>query len=110
MSVELNWQPILGVLLVAGGAAWAAFQTWQSRAMKPVQTKIVAKPDGTISPVPPQRSADEPSPPGAQEWVQDIAAAMGDASAESKLTALRDGLTRDQARTLRIAELEAKTV
>jgi hypothetical protein len=32
---------------------------------------------------------------------------MGDASAESKLAALIQGATRDQARMLRIAELES---
>jgi len=109
MSVELNWQPILGGLLVAGGAAWAAFQAWRARPVRPISWPAnEAMP--TVAPdAPPQRSADESAPPGAQEWVRDITAAMGDASAESKLTALRDGLTRDQARMARITELEAKT-
>jgi hypothetical protein len=38
----------------------------------------------------------------------DICEAMGAASAETKLKAILGGATRDDARKLRIAELEAK--
>jgi len=103
MSVSINWQPIIGGILIAGGAIWAAVQAWRSRPVKAANPGRPVEPDD-----PSHRSADEPPPPGAQDWVNDIAAAMGDASAESKLTALRDGLTRDQARMARIAELEAR--
>ena len=116
MSISVNWQPIIGGILIAGGAIWAAVQawrsqkTWRSGEVKPISRPTKADVHPAIPDAPAQRSADEGPPPGAQEWVVDIAAAMGDASAESKLTALRDGLTRDQARMSRIAELEARTV
>ena len=110
MSIEINWQPVLGGLLIVGGAVWAAFQAWRSRPAKPVQTKIVVEPDGTISPVPPQRSADEPSPPGAVEWVQDIVKAMGSADPAFKLVQLESGSSRDTAKAARINELEAMIV
>jgi hypothetical protein len=108
MSISINWQPILGVILILVGIGWSAvqaWQTWRSRPVRPISRP--AKTDAQPS-VPPQRSADEGPPPGAQEWVVDIAEAMGIATAETKLTALRGRMTRDQARELRIAELEGK--
>jgi len=105
MSVSINWQPILGGILIAGGAIWAAVQAWRSRPVKAPNPGRPVEPDD-----PSHRSADEPPPPGAQEWVIDIHSAMGDASEESVLACLRNGATRDQARMARIAELEARTV
>ena len=97
--ISIDWQQLIAYLLLGGSAlggiayggkiAWSKFRT--------------AKPAS-----PSERSADEPAPPGAVEWVADICEAMGDASAESKLAALTVGSTRDNARALRIHELEAK--
>jgi len=103
MSVSINWQPIIGGILIAGGAIWAAVQAWRARPVKAAKLVHPIAPDA-----PSHRSADEPPPPGAQEWVIDIHSAMGDASEESVLACLRDGSTRDQARMARIAELEAR--
>ena len=52
------------------------------------------------------RSADEPPPPGAVDWVTDIAKAMGSADAADTLECLALGYTRDQAQRQRIADLE----
>lgn len=97
--IQIDWQQVLGYLLVGssglgaliwgGKAAWTKFRAVQQNAEQ-------------------KRSADAPAPDGAVDWVSDICEAMGDASAESKLKALQAGATRDQARMLRIAELEAK--
>ena len=97
MTVSLNWQPILGALLLIAGAAFGGVQWWRSRLVSP------GKPSQSQT-----RSADAPAPPGAVQWVADIKLAMGAAKAESVLAALIDGATRDQARMLRIAELEGK--
>lgn len=103
MGVSLNWQPIVGGLLLIAGAVFAAVQWWRSRPVHQ-QAAQTGKPAQSQ-----KRSADEPAPPGAVQWVNDIMLAMGDAKAESVLSALADGATRDQARMLRIAELEGKT-
>ena len=95
MSVSINWQPILGGLLLVAGAVFAAFQWWRSRQA----SHAAGKPQ-------PKRRADEPPPSGAVAWVLDICEAMGTAKAESVLAALTSGATRDQARMARIAELE----
>ena len=97
--ISIDWQQLIAYLLLAasglgsiaygGKIAWSKFRT--------------SKPKTADA-----RSADEPAPPGAVEWVADICEAMGDASAESKLAALTVGSTRDNARALRIHELEAK--
>lgn len=109
MSVSLNWQPIVGGLLLIAGAVFAGVQWWRSRPQSPrdwldSKTQTDGKPSQSQ-----KRSADEPAPPGAVQWVNDIMLAMGSAKAESVLSALADGATRDQARMLRIAELEGKT-
>jgi hypothetical protein len=92
--VEINWQAVFGLLLIAAGGGWAGWQWWSGR-------RGETAPQATVT-----RLADEPPPPGAVEWVQDIQSAMGDASAESILTCLEDGATRDEARSARIKELE----
>ena len=96
--IQIDWQQIIAYLLIGasglggiaygGKAAWTRFRT--------------AKPKAAD-----ERSADDPAPPGAIEWVEDICEAMGDASAESKLYALTVGSTRDNARAFRITELES---
>jgi hypothetical protein len=94
MTVSLNWQPILGAVLLIAGAIVGGVQWWRSRSASPQPSQALT------------RSADAPAPPGAVQWVADIRSAMGAAMAESVLAALADGATRDQARMLRIAELE----
>ena len=90
--VEINWQAIGGILLIAAGGGWSAWQWWSWRAAKTPEAR---------------RAADEHPPLGAVEWVEDIRMAMGSASAESVLQCLTDGATRDAARRARIEELEA---
>jgi len=34
MVVEVNWQAVLGILLILAGGGWAAWQWWQSRPKK----------------------------------------------------------------------------
>jgi|688.fasta_scaffold03878_14 hypothetical protein len=95
--ISIDWQQVIGSILIGGsglgGAIWAAIIGW--------------KKFRTGSPATAERSADAPAPEGAVEWLTDVCKAMGDASAESKLAALIQGATRDQARMLRIAELES---
>jgi hypothetical protein len=97
--VSIDWPQVIGAILIAvsgfGGLAWGGKAAWARFR--------VAKPAGET-----QRAADEPAPDGAVEWVSDICEAMGEASAESKLTVIRAGSSRDQARAWRINELEAK--
>lgn len=100
--IQINWQQILAYLLLGGsgigGLIWGGKTAW---------TKFRSLPAGTTA-IPPGRSADEPAPSGAIDWVKDICQAMGDAPDASKLKALQAGSTRDQARSMRITELEAK--
>jgi hypothetical protein len=97
--ISIDWQQVIGSILIGGsgigGVIWAAITAWKKfRTGTPAATS--------------ERSADAPAPDGAVEWAVDICAAMGDASAESKLTAILNGHTRDAARRFRITELEAK--
>lgn len=99
--ISIDWQSILAYLLIGvsgiGGLGWGIKAAWPKiKSLKP-------KPDGEKT-----RLADEPAPPGTIEYNVDICEAMGNASAESKLNALLVGVTRDEARALRISELEAK--
>lgn len=96
--IQIDWQQTLAYLLLGGsgigGLIWGGEAAWKKfRSGKPAIT---------------ERSADAPAPAGAVEWAVDICKAMGDASADSKLTAILLGVTRDGARQARIAELEAK--
>ena len=109
--ISVNWQWLAGIgligvsliaLLIWAGPAlmlWAADRLWSpaNRSQEP------AKPDQ-----PAERGADEPPPPGAVAWVNDIATAMSAAASEDVLAALEMGATRDKARELRIASLEQK--
>ena len=96
--ISIDWQQIIAYMLLGGsgigGLIWGGKTAWTKvRSGKPAIT---------------ERSADAPAPAGAVEWAVDICKAMGDASADSKLTAILLGVTRDGARQARIAELEAK--
>lgn len=97
--IQIDWQQILGWLFLGGsglgGLIWGGKTAW---------TKFCSgKPAAT------ERAADDPPPVGSVEWAVDICEAMGAASAETKLKAILGGATRDDARKLRIAELEAKS-
>lgn len=100
--IQIDWQQIFAYILLGGsgigGLIWGGRVAW---------TKFRSLPPGTTA-IPPGRSADAPAPEGAVDWAVDICKAMGDASADSKLTAILLGVTRDGARQARIAELEAK--
>ena len=94
--IAIDWQQIIAYLLLGGsgigGLIWGGKVAWTKfRSGKPASS---------------ERSADDPAPDGAVEWVEDIVVAMGEASAESVLRALRDGASRDDARSRRIGELE----
>lgn len=96
--IQIDWQQIIAYLLLGGsglgGLIWGGKTAWTKfRSGKPATT---------------ERSADAPAPDGAVEWLIDIFGHMGDASAESKVTAAVKGMTRAQAQQMRIAELEAK--
>ena len=97
--IQIDWQQIIAYLLLGGsgigGLIWGGRAAWtKSRIGKPANEAL--------------RPADEPAPAGAVDWAVDICEAMGAASAETKLKAILGGATRDDARKLRIAELEAK--
>lgn len=97
--ISIDWQQVIGSILIGGsgiaGVIWAAIAGWK---------KFRSVKSGSETP----RPADEPAPSGAVDWATDICEAMGAASAETKLKAILGGATRDDARKLRIAELEAK--
>jgi hypothetical protein len=84
---------LAGTVLVASAVPWRSMLA----KLKPLQ------PTG-----PTVRGADDPPPEGSQDWVLDIMQACGAASAETVLQCLEDGLTRDQARAVRIAELQSE--
>lgn len=96
--IQIDWQQIIAYMLLGGsgigGVIWGGKTAWTKfRSGKPATT---------------ERAADDPPPAGAVDWAVDISDAMGAASAETKLKAILGGATRDDARKLRIAELESK--
>lgn len=96
--ISIDWQQIIAYLLLGGsglgGLIWGGKTAWTKfRSGKPATN---------------ERAADDLPPAGSVDWAVDICEAMGAASAESKLKAILGGATRDDARKLRIAELEAK--
>lgn len=96
--IQIDWQQIIAYLLIGGsgigGLIWGGKAAWTKyRSGKPATS---------------ERAADDLPPNGSVHWATDICEAMGAASAESKLKAILGGATRDDARKLRIAELEAK--
>lgn len=86
---------LAGVVLVAGAVPWRS---------------MLAKFKPSLPERPTVRGADDPPPEGSRDWVLDIIQACGAASAETVLQCLEDGLTRDQARAVRIAELQESEV
>lgn len=101
MTTSVNWPLVGGIALVClSPLIWFAPAIWRRLA------SIVPHAAQTDKPAA-KRSADAPAPVGAVDWVKDIVAAMGAAKAETILKALEDGATRDQARMIRISELEA---
>lgn len=95
--IHIDWQQIIAYLLLGGsgigGLIWGGKAAWTKfRSGKPAAT---------------ERAADEQPPEGAVEWVKDIVAAMGKASSDSILLALKTGYTRAEAQQMRIEELES---
>jgi hypothetical protein len=84
---------LAGVVLVASAVPWRS---------------MLAKFKPSLPTGPTVRGADDPPPEGSRDWVLDIIQACGAASAETVLQCLEDGLTRDQARAVRIAELQSE--
>ena len=97
--ISIDWQQVIGWILIGGsglgGTIWAAIAGWK-KFRTGAKTAIT------------ERAADDLPPAGSVDWAVDICEAMGAASAETKLKAILGGATRDDARKLRIAELEAK--
>ena len=97
--ISIDWQQIIAYLLLGGsglgGLIWGGKVVWtRFRSAKPATVE--------------DRSADALPPLGAVDWAIDICESMGAASSDTKLKAILGGATRDDARKLRIAELEAK--
>ena len=112
MSVSLNWQPILGGLLLVAGAAFAAFQWWRARptVQQAAQTARPSATDQWLKRIDGQqslrkRAADEPAPPGAVEWVEDICGVIEGAPDSLILSVLKKGGSRESAL---IAERETR--
>jgi len=83
----------IAAVLISGGASLFAGPP----AFKFVKSKFTGKATA--------RLADAAPPAGAVEYVQDIEDALLGASAETVLQCIRNGLTRDEARSVRIQEL-----
>ena len=98
MEIAFNWPEIITWLLLIGGGIGSIGIAidWAQSTKTPNDVPVVVRP------------SDAPPPAGAQEWVADIIGAMASASAESKIAALVNGSTRDEARSRRIAELEGQ--
>jgi len=94
--VSINWQFVAASILLAGGAGGTLFFLGKWIYGFFTRTTVGVK----------VRGADELAPPGAVEWVEDICGAMGLAPAETMLSSLKAGQSRDQARATRIAELQ----
>ena len=92
-----NLIPIIAGL--AGTVLVASAVPWRSMLAKLKSAQLTE---------PTVRGADDPPPEGSQDWVLDIMQACGAASAQTVLQCLQDGLTRDQARAVRIAELQSE--
>jgi len=103
-TITINWMPILGAVMAVGGVGTLAYQMWAGRTVKDHSTVD----DSTVKDSLTARLADESPPPGAVKWVEDIVKSMGVASAESILTQLKSGASRDVAQVARISELEGK--
>lgn len=86
---------ILAAVLITGGASLFAGPP----AFKFAKAKFIGKKAEVT------RAADAKPPAGAVEYVQDITDALLGASAETVLQCIRTGLTRDEARSVRIQEL-----
>ncbi len=100
--INIDWQQIITwFVLVVGGLGTTGIGGWWG--FKKLRSVLPTK--STAKAV--ERSADAPAPSGAVEWATDICSAMGTAPDSSKLKAILAGSTRDQARGLRITELEA---
>jgi hypothetical protein len=84
---------LAGTVLVAGAVPWRSMLA-KLKSAQPTEPTV--------------RGADDPPPEGSRDWVLDIIQACGAASAETVLQCLQDGLTRDQARAVRIAELQSE--
>jgi hypothetical protein len=110
--ITVNWQWVIGggllLIGIVGVLVWItpAVLLWGAdRWFVPDgRTDEPADPDTE----PDKRGADEPPPPGAVAWVADIRRAMGSAESDDVLAALERGTTRDEAREMRIQNLETQ--
>lgn len=101
--LTIDWQQLLGWLLIGGSGLGGAVWGFLKITAGPKSAGVLAPIDSKAANA---RSADAPPPEGAVAWVADLCDAMGDASADTKLSVILIGSTRDQARAARIAELE----
>ncbi|MCP4510879.1 MAG: hypothetical protein GY826_31295 [Fuerstiella sp.] len=98
-AISFRGIPLEQIAAVVVGLLTLLYAAWVNKWKLPSFKKFVPSND---------RGADDPPPPGAQQWAVDIAKAMGNAPAETKLNALLDGCCRDSARQKRIEELEGE--
>jgi len=94
--ISIDWQFLVAIVLLTIGAGGTLF----------LLGKQLYKFFWNPFPEESARGADDPAPPGAIEWVEDICIAMGSAPSTSILNSLRAGQSRDQARAARIVELQ----
>ena len=97
MNTSVNWWLVGGIafaMLVP--ALFAVPWLWQKIRSQAAQTDHTGKP---------KRSADDPAPKGAVEYIVDIEGAMLGAPPELVLQCLRNGMSRDVARRVRIEGL-----
>lgn len=118
-AISVNWSAIAGTgLIVVGGMASIAYAlAWYMNREKTVKP-VVPSPEKSVVTVtatdlkqitakPVKRGADDPPPPGAVAWVEDIVDAMSAAEPQSKLEALLASSSRNMAQAKRIKEVES---
>ncbi len=99
MSVAINWPFVGGIALIClAPLIWFGPAIW--RGLRSIMPQA-AQTDGPTQ----RRSADAPAPPGAVEYIVDIEDALLGAPPEMVLQCLRNGMTRDAARSVRIQGL-----
>jgi len=99
----------LGIVMLCLVVAFAAHEYgWVSWLRNRATQDTGPEPQEDIALAPSDRGSDDPPPPGALAWATDIADSMSAASDSSKLKAILDGCTRNQAKDQRIQEQEAE--
>ena len=106
MSISINWQPIVGGLIMLVAVAVLAFMAWKWWRNRQQKLRNDVKPDPSL--VADAMSADQKPSIETIAYIISTDRAMGNASPERKIEAMKAGKTRDESRAMRIAELELK--